>query len=177
MVVCIICMGVSGSGKTTVGSALANFLGCKFVDADDFHSPESVLKMSHGHPLTDEDREPWLQSIRLAMEEWNRQLDSQEKVVIACSALKRRYRETLRGRDSVALPVQFVWLDGSMDLINERMQNRHHHFMKAEMLKSQFDALENPLDDISSDYPVIRVEIERGDSTLNQVQKIVKNLL
>ena len=131
-------MGVSGSGKSTVGQALAQRLNCPFYDGDDFHPEANVAKMSQGIPLNDADREPWL--ARLA-DLIRAHLVKGETAVIACSALKEKYRQQLRRDESNVL---FVYLKGSFDLIWQRMQQREGHYMKAEMLQSQFDALEEP---------------------------------
>jgi gluconokinase len=134
-------MGVSGCGKTTVGRALAQKLQLSFYDGDDFHPAENVDKMARGIPLTDDDRLPWLARLHELLAEHIRR---GEGVVIACSALKRKYREQLRaGLEGV----QFVYLRGSFALIWERMTARVHHYMKADMLRSQFEALEAPADD------------------------------
>ena len=130
-------MGVSGCGKTTVGLALAAHLDCPFYDADDFHSAENVAKMGRGEPLNDQDRAPWLATLAALIE---KQLSNGETAVLACSALKKRYRDQL----SVSRDVQFIFLDGSFDLIWQRMQSRENHFMRAEMLHSQFDTIEMP---------------------------------
>lgn len=133
----IIVMGVSGCGKSTVGAQLAAQLDCPFYDADDFHPAENVAKMSNGIPLNDDDRAPWLAGLaELAADHVQRG----ETAVLACSALKKRYRDQLR----VGKQVRFVYLEGSFDLIWERMQQRQNHYMKAEMLQSQFRALEPP---------------------------------
>lgn len=131
-------MGVSGCGKTTVGQALAERLGYVFYDGDDFHPPENVAKMANGIPLDDTDRTPWLARLHDLL---HQHLARDEGVVLACSALKRRYREQLKAGDSRVL---FVHLHGDFDLIWERMQSRPQHYMKASMLQSQFDALEPP---------------------------------
>jgi len=136
----IIIMGVSGSGKTTVGQALAETLRWGFSDADDFHSPANVEKMKNGIPLTDEDREPWLRSIRAAIEQWKR---DEPGHVLACSALKGSYREILGQNDP---EVKFVYLQGGFDLICQRLKERTSHFFNPALLRSQFDALENPKD-------------------------------
>ena len=145
----IVLMGVSGSGKTTIGRALAKSLRWGFSDADDFHSAANVEKMKNGIPLTDEDRKPWLRSIRAAIEQWNR---DEPGHVLACSALKGRYREIL-GRDDPE--VKFVYLQGSFDLISQRLKERKGHFFNPALLRSQFEALESPKDalvvDISKD--------------------------
>jgi gluconokinase len=131
-------MGVSGSGKTTVGQALARELACPFYDGDDFHPPENVAKMSNGIPLTDGDRRPWLERLHVLIAG---HLERGETAVLACSALKRKYREQLgSGNDGVVL----IYLKGSFDLIWQRMQHRAGHYMRAEMLQSQFEALEEP---------------------------------
>lgn len=131
-------MGVSGSGKTTVGLALAEKLRIPFYDGDDFHPLENVKRMASGIPLTDEDRLPWLSRLHDLIAE---HLLRREGAVIACSALKRKYREQLRaGLEDV----QFIYLRGSFEIILERMAARSGHFMKADMLRSQFDTLEEP---------------------------------
>ncbi|APV51687.1 gluconate kinase [Betaproteobacteria bacterium GR16-43] len=131
-------MGVSGSGKTTVGTLLAQRLGWPFADADAFHPPENVAKMRAGIPLTDEDRWPWLD----AMAAWIDQARTGGKCgVVACSALKRRYRDRIIGaRDDVRL----VYLEGSYEVIARRMAERPHHYMPVSLLRSQFEALEPP---------------------------------
>lgn len=136
----IIVMGVSGSGKTTIGQALAAVLHWSFSDADDFHSPANVEKMKNGIPLTDEDREPWLRSIRTAIEQWRR---DEPGHVLACSALKGAYREIL-GQDDPG--VKFVYLQGGFDLICKRLKERRSHFFNPALLRSQFDTLEIPKD-------------------------------
>jgi gluconokinase len=135
-------MGVSGSGKTTVGEALAPLLGGVFIDGDSFHSPDSIAKMSRGEPLTDDDRAPWLQRI-------GREMSERRGVVVAgCSALKRRYRDAIRR--AVEEPVCFVHLAGSHDLIASRMNARMGHFMPPSLLTSQLAALEPPEADEAS---------------------------
>jgi gluconokinase len=129
-------MGVSGSGKSTVAEALAQRVGGEFLDADAYHSPENVAKMSQGIPLTDADRAGWLQV--LAQELKNR--TGTKPVVLACSALKEAYRRVLR----VSPGVVFVYLKGSFEVIEARMKARPGHFMKPGMLESQFQALEEP---------------------------------
>ncbi|MFH9264730.1 gluconokinase [Streptomyces sp. NPDC017546] len=134
----VVVMGVSGSGKTTVGRSLAESLDVLFAEADDFHPPENVAKMRAGTALDDEDRRPWLDDIA----EWLREHIS-DGGVITCSALKRSYRARLV---SAAPQVFFVHLDGPVDLIAERMAARRGHFMPVELLRSQQDTLE-PLTD------------------------------
>ncbi|PYS80122.1 MAG: gluconate kinase, partial [Acidobacteria bacterium] len=131
----IILMGVSGSGKTTIGRRLADELGWKFYDGDDFHPRANVEKMAHGVPLDDEDRAPWLESLRDLIRSC---LVRGESAVLACSALKRSYRQYLLIDENVML----VYLKGDYELIEERLEGRSEHFMKPKMLDSQFDALE-----------------------------------
>lgn len=129
-------MGVSGSGKTTVGKLLSKQTGIPFFDADDFHSTANVEKMKAGVPLTDEDRASWLQSLNQLAKE-----NQTTGAVIACSALKETYRQQLA--DGLH-HVQWVYLKGSYALIHERMLQRPHHYFSAAMLQSQFDLLEEP---------------------------------
>ena len=133
-------MGVSGSGKSTIGQALAMRLGVQFHDGDQYHPAANIEKMSRGEPLNDEDRQGWLQSLnRLASEV----LAGGNSAVIACSALKRRYREILS--QGLGKRMVFVYLAGSYELILERLKARNGHFFKGEhLLQSQFDALEVP---------------------------------
>jgi gluconokinase len=131
-------MGVVGSGKTTVGSLLAEKLGWQFADADDFHPPENIQKISHGIALTDADRAPWLAALRSAIEKWNAQ---SQNCVLACSALKHAYREELRAGD-----VHFVYLKGDAQLISERLHARQGHFASDSILESQFADLQEPKD-------------------------------
>ena len=134
----LIVMGVSGSGKTSIGKSLAKYLGWDFYDADDFHPPENVTKMANGIPLDDSDRAPWLASLHDLI---SSSLIQNRPGVLACSALKERYRERLlEGNQGV----QLVYLKGSYDLIWSRMIVRTDHYMKPHMLQSQFDALEEP---------------------------------
>ena len=149
----LIVMGVSGCGKTSVGKELAARLGWEFFDADDYHPPENVAKMASGVPLGDSDREPWLEALNGLL---GRTLQAGRHPVLACSALKERYRGALlRGNDGVRI----VYLKGSYDLIFERMRERPGHYMKAGMLQSQFDALEEPQDAITAgiDRPVAEI--------------------
>ena len=141
----IILMGVSGSGKTSVGKALAEHLGWAFYDADDFHPPENVAKMANGIALNDSDRAPWLAALHDLI---SASLQADRPGVLACSALKARYRQQLlHGNDRV----QVVYLMGSYDLIWSRMAERKEHYMKPDMLKSQFVALEQPTDALTID--------------------------
>jgi len=140
-------MGPAGSGKTTVGKLLAAQLSWEFADGDDFHPPANVEKMSRGIPLTDEDRIPWLRSIREAMLQWQAQGKS---AVIACSALKRSYRDLLGIRPN-ANDIRLVYLKGSYDLLLERLHSRKGHYMKEQMLASQLADLEEPTDALAID--------------------------
>jgi len=149
----IVVMGVAGSGKTTIGEKLAERLGWTYEDADKFHPRANVEKMSAGHPLTDEDRWPWLRAIA---DEIDRVCKQKGQLVIGCSALKRAYRDILvHGRDDVRI----VYLDGSQELIARRLKARKGHFMPPTLLDSQFKALQPPGDDehpvtVSIDAPV-----------------------
>jgi gluconokinase len=134
----VIVMGVSGSGKTTIGRLLAETLGWSFIEGDDLHPPANRQKMAAGIPLTDADRRPWLEELRRRVE---RCLGAGEDAAIACSALKASYRKVLAGGLD---GVRFVHLTGSPALIHERLEQRHGHFMKAQMLGSQLAALEPP---------------------------------
>jgi gluconokinase len=140
-------MGPAGSGKTTVGRLLAAQLSWEFADGDDFHPPSNIAKMSRGIPLTDEDRLPWLQSIRDAMRQWQAQRKS---AVVACSALKRSYRDLL-GIGSNAKDIKLIYLKGTYDLLLQRLHSRKGHYMKEQMLASQLADLEEPTDALISD--------------------------
>jgi gluconokinase len=133
----IIVMGVSGSGKSTVGSRLADELGWEFYDADDFHNEANRSKMSQGIPLTDDDRSTWLTSLRELIQKG---IDSEMSIVLACSALKEAYRAIL----NVDGQVKFVYLKGSYAEIESRLKNREGHFMPVKLLASQFETLEEP---------------------------------
>jgi gluconokinase len=134
-----IIMGVSGSGKTEVGRSLAQHLGWDFYDADDFHPQANVDKMAAGIPLDDSDRAPWLASLHELI---STSLKKDQPAVLACSALKERYRQQLLANND---DVQLVYLKGSYDLIWSRMSARKDHYMKPHMLRSQFETLEEPV--------------------------------
>lgn len=131
-------MGVSGSGKTTLGQAIAQKLEWDFFDADDFHPAENITKMASGTPLNDSDRAPWLAALH---DQLSSTLESNRHPVLACSALKEKYRvQLLDGMEGI----EIIYLQGSYDLIWSRMSTRGEHYMKPEMLRSQFAALEEP---------------------------------
>lgn len=150
-------MGVSGSGKSTIGQLLGQLLGWQIYDGDDFHPPENIAKMSRGIPLDDRDRLPWLLALQDKIEQLRR---DRTHAVIACSALKQTYRKILQQEHQDIL---WVYLKGSYDQIWQRMQQRQNHYMKAEMLRSQIESLEEPTDaviiDISSTPEAIADQI------------------
>lgn len=157
----VIVMGVAGSGKTTVGQALAQRLGWDFYDADGFHPVENVAKMASGIPLDDADRAPWLASLQALI---SASVQQKRPAVLACSALKASYREKLlEGNEHVLV----VYLKGTYDLIWTRLSARQDHYMKPEMLQSQFDILEEPTDVLTIDIAVSVEEI---------VEEILRNL-
>lgn len=152
-------MGVSGSGKTTVGKALAQKLGWDFFDADDFHPPANIAKMANGIPLDDSDRIPWLDALHELI---SSRLKADRPAVLACSALKEHYRQRLlKGNEGV----QIIYLKGSYELILSRMSARKEHYMKPHMLKSQFETLEEP-----KNVPAIDISMSIDDI----VQEILK---
>jgi len=138
----VIVMGVVGAGKTTVGQMLARQQGWDFADADDFHSRENVEKIRNGVPLTDADRQPWLESLRTQILQW---ITQRRSAVLACSALKRKYRDELQ----VGPDVRFVYLQGTAKQIAERLHARKGHFANEQILVSQFADLEEPKDAIT----------------------------
>jgi len=151
-------MGVVGAGKTTVGKLLAEQLGWEFVDADSFHSAGNVEKIRLGIPLDDADRSPWLRAIRAAIQRW---IAKKQNVVLACSALKRSYREELDGGAEVKL----VYLKGTYEIIYQRLGLRQGHFASEKLLASQFAILEEPEDGVVVDVeqsPEVLVEEIRG---------------
>jgi gluconokinase len=141
----VIVMGVAGSGKTTVGRALAQRLDWSFCDADDLHPPANIERLRHDIPLTDDDREPWLKQVRRVIDASRA---DERPVVIACSALKERYRRTLAQGIS---GVRFVFLTGSTALLRERLERRTHHVAGPALLESQIEALEPPQDALTLD--------------------------
>ena len=159
----VIVFGVSGVGKTTIGKLLAKNLGWRFLEADDFHPCGNIEKMRNGLPLTDEDRWPWLERLR---EQIARSLAAKENAVIACSALKRAYRERLRVGDDV----KFVFLRGDYALVEKQLRRRRGHFMNPDLLQSQFADLEGPESDEDA------VTIESGRTPEELVDEITKRL-
>ncbi|MFA5552499.1 MAG: gluconokinase, GntK/IdnK-type, partial [Trueperaceae bacterium] len=166
----LVVMGVSGAGKTTVGKLVAERLGWEFADADDHHPAANVAKMAAGEPLTDLDREPWLERLHELVTE---HLNASRPLVLACSALKNSYRRVITGEHT---RVAFVYLSGSFELIQERLLGRHGHYMPTSLLQSQFDALEEPDDnalrlDVSAaperlaEEIVERMQLARGAHT------------
>jgi gluconokinase len=141
----VVLMGVTGSGKTTVGEQLASELGWTFADADDFHPTANKAKMHAGIPLTDDDRWPWLRALRRTIEQ---SLESDRGAIVACSALKNSYREVLAGG---LQDVHFVLLHGDPEVLKSRLAHRHHEFMNPGLLESQLDTLEWPADAIVID--------------------------
>ena len=138
----VVLMGVSGSGKTTIGTILAEHAGAAFTDADDYHPLANKQKMAAGQPLNDEDRQPWLEELNRLLQAW---LAAGKSGVLACSALKAKYRDTL----AAAMPpgaVHFVMLDGSRELIAQRLAAREHEYMNPKLLDSQLKTLEPPTD-------------------------------
>jgi gluconokinase len=152
-------MGVSGSGKTTVGRLLAGELGWEFLEADEFHPPANIDKMRRGEPLDDADRDPWLAAIATALDE---RVRAGRNAVLACSALKHAYRQRLR----IDSEVRFVYLKGTFEEIEERLGDRRGHFFSPDLLESQFEALEEPRDalvvDIADEPAAIVRQITRG---------------
>lgn len=159
----VMIMGVAGSGKTTVGQALATATRWEFSDADWFHSAAAKKKMSQGEPLTDEDRAPWLQRLREAIAQW---LQLEKNVIFACSGLKASYRQLLWVDDP---RVKLVYLQGSYELIEQRLRDRIGHFLQADLLASQFDTLEAP-----TDPDTIYIDISQNLGAI--VQQIIQHL-
>jgi len=159
-------MGVTGSGKTTIGQALAESLDWQFIDADDFHPPSNVAKMRAGIPLDDADRAPWLAALRTHIVGW---LNSEANVVLACSALKRAYRDEV----VVSPNVRVVYLRGNSELITARLKERHGHYMDPNLLSSQFATLEEPRDalvvDVDASVDEIVKQIRKGIGVPRQI--------
>lgn len=162
----IIVMGVSGCGKTTMGRALAARQNAAFLDADDFHPEANVAKMRAGTPLNGEDRAPWLATLN---HELRTRREYGERVVLACSALKKNYRDTI----GAGLPqARWIFLDGSFELIAARLRERSNHYMPESLLRSQFDALERPEDAITLSIELSPHEqVEAASYALSDHQK------
>lgn len=160
----LIAMGVSGAGKTRIGELLAERLGCTFTDGDAFHSAANKEKMHHGIPLTDDDRWPWLQSIRAAIEQKQR---AGETAVFTCSSLKRSYRDVLRGKDA---DVRFVYLHGTVEVLSERLKTRTGHFFDPSLLKSQLDTLEVPGEDEAVQVSIDQTPEQMVDEVLAKLK-------
>ncbi len=154
----IILMGVSGSGKTLIGQLLAKDLGWPFYDGDDFHPQANIDKMSRGIPLNDEDRKPWLDILQQLI---HKCLQEGQQAILACSALKQAYRDHLLKDNPGAL---FVYLKGTYDLILRRLQERKGHYMKADLLTSQFNTLEEP-------KGVLTIDVDQEPETIVQLIK------
>jgi gluconokinase len=150
----IVLMGVSGSGKTTVGKILAAQLGWRFVEADDYHPPANIEKLRRGDPLTDSDRRPWLEQLRRVIDG---ACEGGRDLVVACSALKHAYQEYLEHDASRC--VHYVYLHGSEELIRQRMAERKGHFMNPKLLHSQFETLEPP-------EHAVRVEVSASPESI-----------
>jgi gluconokinase len=155
MVKSFIVMGVSGCGKSTVGQALADQLNCPFYDGDDFHPPENVAKMASGTPLNDADRAPWLAILHDLL---LGHMERGETAVLACSALKKKYRDQLRANND---HVVFIYLQGDFDLIWQRMNARENHYMRVDMLHSQFETLEPPTTD-----EAVKISVDQDIQTM-----------
>jgi len=157
----IFIMGVSGSGKTHIGEKLAKALKLTYIDADEYHSQRNIEKMSKGIPLTDSDRLPWLNTLNTIVRK-----HEETGCIMGCSALKQNYRNRLaRGLDKKAV---WIYLKGNFDLIYQRMKARKNHFMKPEMLRSQLETLEEPVD-------AIQIDIEEASDLI--IQKIKTKLV
>jgi gluconokinase len=159
----LILIGVSGSGKTVVGQALSALTGWSFLDADDYHPPANIAKMSRGEPLTDADRAPWLEILRTQIAT---RLERGEDAILACSALKKAYRQQLQVDPA---RVRFVYLKVSPELLQERLKQRSGHFMQSSMLTSQLGAFEEP-----DSHEVLTIEITADDDPATLASTIQK---
>ena len=176
----IVLIGVSGSGKTSVGKALSELTSWFFVDADDYHSPENIAKMSRGEPLDDRDRLPWLNSLRALIRV---RIDRSEDTILACSALKKSYRSLLSPTGSQldsagSSNLHFVYLQVSLEILEARLKQRSDHFMQLRMLDSQLDTLEEPTADEAT---IVRVQTETSPEALaiyihNKLEHLRSNL-
>ncbi|QEH17410.1 gluconokinase [Histophilus somni] len=165
----IILMGVSGTGKTSVGTEVAYRLGLKLIDGDDLHPRANIIKMRQGQPLNDEDRMPWLERIRDAAFSLEQK---SEKGIIICSALKKQYRDQIRDGNQ---NIKFIYLSGSFELVLSRLQKRQGHYMKTEMLRSQFTTLEVPQADETDIY---HIDIDATfEEVVQRCVEVIKPLL
>lgn len=160
-------MGVSGCGKSTIAISLSESLEIPFIEADDFHPEANILKMKNGQPLDDDDRKPWLQNLALELKR-----NETKGCVLACSALKEKYRTILNSL--ISNPLQIIFLEGSFELIKNRIEQRAGHFMSSQLLKSQFDTLETPKNawifNIKNDSQTIHLQIlEKIKTTSDQL--------
>ena len=162
----IVAMGVSGAGKTTLGRALAERLGFRFEEGDDWHDPKSVEKMRRGEPLDDEDRRPWLERLNRAIQTW---IASERGVVLACSALRRSHRQALRSGLADPRQLQFVFLDGDREEIERQLRARTGHFMPAALLQSQLETLEPP-------EPAEAIRVRVGTPVDRAVDAVIREL-
>lgn len=164
-----ILMGVSSTGKTTIGTTIAQQLELKLIDGDDLHPRANIIKMSSGSPLNDNDRKPWLERINDAAFSLEQK---SERGIIICSALKKKYRDQIRQGNA---DVKFIFLHGSFELVLERMKQRQGHYMKTEMLQSQFDTLEIPQAD---ETDVIFIDIDGNfDEVVERCVQAIQPLL
>jgi len=165
----VVIMGVSGSGKTTIGELLSARFGCEFIDADSLHPAENREKLRNGIPLTDDDRWPWLEAVRNCIRE---RTVKGKSIMVACSALKQAYRDFLIANklhvdgQPDTVDIRFVYLHGDITTIRERIENRRGHFMNPSLLESQFATLEPPVDAIvvnvnSAPQEIIRFVVEQ----------------
>ena len=164
----IIVMGISGSGKSTLGKLLADRFGIPFEEGDAFHSPANVEKMAAGMPLTDEDRKPWLNTLTREIGKWAAAGDAR---VLSCSALRKSYRDQFR---TAARDLRFVFLDGAVELVRDRMARRERHFMPIALIESQIATLEIP----DGEPDVIRLDIDKSPEELvERIARILEPLL
>ena len=163
----IVLLGVSGSGKTAIGARLATILGGRFVEGDDYHCPRNAAKMERGAPLTDEERRPWLASMAADVEVWQ---NDDSTVVLACSALRRSYRDRLRAADRA---LWLVHLSVSPDLLRRRLAERSGHFMPASLLQSQLEILE-PLDEAEQGATICIEDDESPQDVACRIARILR---
>lgn len=163
----VVVMGVSGSGKSTIGANLAMAINADFAEGDQYHPPENIQKMQNGQPLTDDDRKPWLVKMAAEIERWQQE---SRRVVLACSALKQDYRNLLK----IQPPnVYLVYLRGTYDTIAMRMNGRNGHFMPTSLLKSQFETLEEPQNAIIADVALsVPAIVEKITTQLHSLIKV-----